>query len=138
MRNVGVQGLATSESLTKTIQFGKRIEGNTSSKDTEINRHMNDRRTQICGFLTKVGSFGTTVPPQNRDSFGQEFQSSKKSQNMSEKPANSKLSSLFKDKGSHGEKRPASEMSNSTVENVDTEGEYGNLKNKNGLMNRNS
>ena len=79
MRNVGVQGLATSESLTKTIQFGKRIEGNTSSKDTEINRHIKDRRTQNCGFLTKVRSFITTLPLKNRDFFGKEFQLKKKS-----------------------------------------------------------
>lgn len=57
---------------------------------------------------------------------------------MSEKPANSKLSSLFKEKKTQSEKRPASEVTPSTVENVDTEGGYGNSNFFINLINRNS
>lgn len=74
VRNIGVQGLATSQFIELAAQFRKRIKRDTSSKDTEINRHIYHRRTQICGFLTKVGSFITTLPLQNRESFGKEFQ----------------------------------------------------------------
>lgn len=48
---------------------------------------------------------------------------------MSGKAMNTKLSSLFKEKKTQGEKRPASEMTSSTPENIDTEGGYGTLEN---------
>ena len=46
---------------------------------------------------------------------------------MSEKPANSNLSALFKERKTQGEKRPASEMSSSPADNNDTEGGFGNF-----------
>ena len=39
VRNIGIQGLATDQTLQLPIQLGKGIERNTSSKETEINRH---------------------------------------------------------------------------------------------------